>query len=57
MTKKTKFERNTSMSQTGKGDSYGSGYRNPVGRVKSSYLVDGNTVPKIKTKKPPKQLA
>lgn len=45
----------TSSSQIGMGDYYGSGIRNPMGRVRDT--MEGDYVIPRKLKKPPKSLA
>lgn len=40
----------------GMGDFYGTGHRNPLGKVRDSYMVTA-PVPKSKLKNPPKALA
>jgi len=54
--KKTKSW-HTSNTRTGKGDSYGTGIKNPVGKIRDMYQVDGNSPKKIEKRKPPKNLA
>jgi hypothetical protein len=46
----------TDSKQKGMGDFYGSGVRNPIGKVNSSYM-DFNVLSKKKLSKPPKKLA
>ena len=39
------------------GDSYGTGMKNPVGKIRDMYQVDANSPMKMGKKKPPKSLA
>jgi len=53
---KTVTNAHTSKSKIGMGDNYGSGVRNPVGRMRESSMGDNYLSPK-KLGKPPKSLA
>ncbi len=55
--KKPKPSKNWHAPRTrkGSGDFYGSGIKNPIGRVVDSYMI--NDFKGIKTKQPPKSLA
>lgn len=47
----------TANTKIGKGTSYGTGMKNPVGKIRDMYQVDGNSPMKMGKKKPPKNLA
>ena len=56
MVKKVKgVETHTAKTKLGMGDFFGQGFKQKVGRNRSSAL--GNPVSKVKVKKPPKSLA
>ncbi len=53
--KKSKKSFHTNSSPKGMGDFYGSGIRNPIGKVRDLYGI--NPIKKAKLKNPPKSLA
>ncbi len=50
-------EAHTSRTQTGSGDYYGTGIKQKVGRIRSSYMTDISILNPKKLKTPPKNLA
>lgn len=50
------LESHVSRTKKPYGDSYGTGIKNPMGKMRSSAL-DNGAMPKSKLKKPPKSLA
>lgn len=47
----------TSNSKIGMGDSYGSGFKNPIGKIRDVSTVPTTPLSKVKLKKPPKSMA
>ena len=47
----------TSSDKTGSGDNYGSGIKNPIGKIRSVYAIDSIPSSNKNIEKPPKSLA
>lgn len=47
----------TSNAKRGMGDAYGSGMKNPIGKIRDVSTVTTTPLSKVKLKKPPKSMA
>ena len=47
----------TSNAKTGMGDFYGSGVKNPIGKIRDVSTLGRTPLSKVKLKKPPKSMA